>query len=96
MTPRDKAAAICRKASQSVAESAKHYAIHAQELGYAVEFEPNQYGGNTTGPDTEAVELASIAWLKVDPEAHGIESVEDPRRDVLAAELIESGAELEW
>lgn len=89
---RAKAVRICRAAGESYAAAAKRYEALAEELGLDVKFD----GEDATGPDMEAVELAAVAYLRVDPEEHGITSITDPKRDRVAADKLEAGWEPTW
>lgn len=87
---------LCRAAAADPGYRRGHYAEHAIKLGYNVSYVRGSgprgtWRADYTGPDMEAVELASSAWLAVDPEPLGIEKPSDPRRDLAAAELLEKG-----
>lgn len=84
MTLREKAILICLAASYSKAASARNYGETAYRLGMDVE----EDDGDWYGPDMEAVEIAAVAWCRVDPEPLGIISPLDPRRDAAAAEAL--------
>lgn len=96
MTVRDRAIALCRAAAADPSYMAGDYNEHAIRLGYDVRYVRGQRGtwrADYEGSDTVAVELASHAWLAVDPEPLGIDSPNDPRRDEAAAKLLEQGWE---
>lgn len=96
MTTRDRAIALCRAAAAEPLYMKGDYNEWAIRLGYSVRYVRGQRGtasADYVGDDTEAVELASHAWLAVDPEPLGIEDVNDGRRDEAAAQLLEQGWE---
>lgn len=88
---RERAARICEAASASEACSAQHYALTAAQLGMDVVYYEDTDDG--IGADMDAVELAAIAWLRVDPEPHGITNSSDPKRDAVAAQMLREGWE---
>ena len=94
MSTRDRAIAICRSVAADPDYGNGHVAEHAIRLGYDVHLVRGEPGGvmsDYEGSDMDAVELASEAWLRVDPEPLGIESPNDPRRDAAAADMLEKG-----
>lgn len=93
MTARDRAIALCRAVAADPRYMRGSYAEAAIRLGYDVHLCPGStpITGDYAGADMEAVELASAAFLDIDPEPLGIEDVNDPRRELAAAELLEEG-----
>ena len=94
MTKRQRAIALCRRAAEHPLWMNGDYGQHAIALGYKVRLvrgEPGRASADYEGRHMDAVELASHAWLAVDPEPLGIEGPHDPRRDEAAAQLLEKG-----
>lgn len=88
MSARAKAIAILERAAASRADSDRHYADVAQELGFDVRYIPpsadDKYGGGE-GADMDAVEMAAEAWCRA---GDTVPEVNDPRRDAEAARML--------
>lgn len=85
---------ICRAAALDPEYMNGCYYQAAIRLGYQIKLvrgEPGCWRADYEGRDARAVELASAAWLSVDPEPLGITSPLDGRRDEAAAKLLEEG-----
>jgi len=94
VTERDRAIAICRAVAADPEAGRGHYAEAAIRLGYHLRRLRGRPGSATAdyiGRAAAAVELASAAWLAVDPDPLDISDPDDPRRDLAAADLLEKG-----
>jgi hypothetical protein len=86
---REKAARICEAASKDEAASLQSYVLTASQIGLDVVYDEATDDG--TGLDMDAVNLAAIAWLKIDKVVPGLEWPRDLRRDTAAAEQLRNG-----